>query len=344
MAAARTAQVRRLRVLIATAIVAAGFIAAPAGQTRTHKPAARRPAHRPPRHQSPPPLECGDYLGFQVLLDRQGFSPGEIDGKPGVNFSHALTALQEARHLQTTGKPDCDTWHALGGDTTGPTLASYTISAEEAKGPFTERIPPELDKQARLPALGYKSLTEAIAERFHAAPALLQRLNARVKIAAGATIQVPAVEPFTAAEKPRPDPEANGLSILVSRDDSALQVVREDGTVVFFAPVTTGSEHDPLPTGEWKVTRVNWWPVFHYNPKLFWDAKPADARATLKAGPNNPVGVAWIGLTLEHYGLHGTPEPGRVGHAESHGCVRLTNWDVARVAALATNGTPVIFK
>ncbi len=134
------------------------------------------------------------------------------------------------------------------------------------------------------------------------------------------------------------------MSIVVSRDDSALQVVREDGTAVFFAPVTTGSEHDPLPTGDWKVTRVYWWPVFHYNPKLFWDAKPADSRATLKAGPNNPVGVAWIGLTLDHYGLHGTPEPGRVGHAESHGCVRMTNWDVARVAALVTNGTPVMFR
>ncbi len=137
MAAARTAQVGRLRVLVTTAIVAVAFIAAPTAQTHTHKPPARRPAHRPAR-QLPPALKCGDYIAFQVLLDRQGFSPGEIDGKPGVNFSHALTALQAARHLPTTGQPDCDTWHALGGETTGPALASYTISAEDAKGPFTE--------------------------------------------------------------------------------------------------------------------------------------------------------------------------------------------------------------
>jgi len=344
MADARTAQLRSLHVLAATLAAAIAFTAAPAAQTRAHKPAARRPAHRATRQQLPPPLECGDYLSFQVLLDRQGFSPGEIDGKPGANFSHALAALQDARHLQTNGQPDCNTWHALGGDTFGAALASYTITASDVKGPFTKRIPAGLDKQARLPSLGYQSLSEALAERFHASPALLHRLNTRVRLAAGATIQVPAVEPFAAAKKPQPDPDASGLSILVSRDDSALHVVREDGTTVFFAPVTTGSEHDPLPTGEWKVTRVYWWPVFHYNPKLFWDAKPADARATLKAGPNNPVGVAWIGLTLDHYGLHGTPEPGRVGHAESHGCLRLTNWDVARVASFATAGAPVIFK
>ena len=113
---------------------------------------------------------------------------------------------------------------------------------------------------------------------------------------------------------------------------------------MFFAPVTTGSEHDPLPPGDWKVTGVDWHPVFHYNPDLFWDAKSTDEKATIKAGPNNPVGVVWIALNLEHYGLHGTPEPGNIGHTESHGCVRLTNWDAARVAALVKPGTPVMFK
>jgi lipoprotein-anchoring transpeptidase ErfK/SrfK len=342
MSAAGTAQVRLIRAAFAI-VIAIAFAAGSTAQTRTRRsPAARKPPPRTARR--PAPLACGDYLGFQVLLDRQGFSPGEIDGKPGVNFSHAIAALQSTRHLQTTGEPDCDTWHALGGDTTEPALASYTISEKDAKGPFTETIPRELDRQARLPTLGYRTLTEALAERFHAAPALLLRLNRGVTLRAGAAIQVPAVEPFEAAQKPQPDPEAGGLSILVSRDDSALHVLREDGAIVFFAPVTTGSEHDPLPIGDWKVTRVHWWPVFYYNPKLFWDAKPEDARATLKAGPNNPVGVAWIALTLEHYGLHGTAEPGRVGHAESHGCVRLTNWDVARVASLVANGTPVVFK
>jgi lipoprotein-anchoring transpeptidase ErfK/SrfK len=92
------------------------------------------------------------------------------------------------------------------------------------------------------------------------------------------------------------------------------------------------------------VLGVGWRPVFHYNPNLFWDARAADAKATIKAGPNNPVGVVWISLSLDHYGIHGTPEPGNVGHTESHGCVRLTNWDAARVASLVKPGTPVIFR
>jgi lipoprotein-anchoring transpeptidase ErfK/SrfK len=130
----------------------------------------------------------------------------------------------------------------------------------------------------------------------------------------------------------------------VSRDESALRVLRPDGSLIFFAPVTTGSEHDPLPPGNWKVKVVQWYPVFHYNPDLFWDADPRHSKAEIKPGPNNPVGVVWIGLDLEHYGLHGTPEPSRIGSTESHGCVRLTNWDAARVAMLVKPGTPVLFR
>jgi lipoprotein-anchoring transpeptidase ErfK/SrfK len=160
----------------------------------------------------------------------------------------------------------------------------------------------------------------------------------------GSTIKVPAVTPFDPNAKPLRDASNDDVAIQVSRDESALRATRADGSLVFFAPVSSGSIHDPLPPGSWKVTGVSWHPVFHYNPDLFWDAKPKDAKATIKAGPNNPVGVVWIALNLEHYGLHGTPEPGHIGHTESHGCVRLTNWDAARVAALVKPGTAVTFK
>ena len=155
---------------------------------------------------------------------------------------------------------------------------------------------------------------------------------------------MPAVRPFDAGVKPPLDPAAAGATILVSREDSALRVTGTDGAILFHAPVTTGSEHDPLPSGDYKVLGVRWLPAFHYNPDLFWDAKESDEKATIKPGPNNPVGVVWIALNLEHYGIHGTPEPGRVGHTESHGCVRLTNWDAARVAAFVKPGTPVLFR
>jgi lipoprotein-anchoring transpeptidase ErfK/SrfK len=116
-----------------------------------------------------------------------------------------------------------------------------------------------------------------------------------------------------------------------------------EGHTLLFAPVTTGSEHDPLPIGEWKVRGVLHDPEFHYNPELFWDADPSHAKATIKPGPNNPVGVVWIDLSREHYGLHGTPEPSEIGKTASHGCVRLTNWDAERVASLVHPGTRVLF-
>ena len=150
--------------------------------------------------------------------------------------------------------------------------------------------------------------------------------------------------PFDNPAKPPIDQAAGDVTVQVARADSSLRVLDAGGKVIFFAPVTTGSEHDPLPPGNWTVTGVDWHPAFHYNPDLFWDAKPGDNRATIKAGPNNPVGVVWINLSLEHYGLHGTPEPANIGRTESHGCVRLTNWDAVKVASLVKKGTPVIFQ
>ena len=304
-----------------------------------------RQARTRPRRAAPVvrALPCGDYLSFQVLLDRQGFSTGQIDGKPGINFTHAVGAAQAARALNATGTADCDTWKALGGDKSEPTIATYVLTEADLKGPFETRIPRQLGEQAKLPELGYQSPIEAIAERFHASPALIQRLNPGVPMTPGKEIRVPGVPPFDPAVKP-PNNATGDIAIQVSRAESSLRATRADGSVVLFAPVTTGSEHDPLPPGDFKVTGVSWRPVFHYNPDLFWDAKATDTKATIKAGPNNPVGVVWIALSLEHYGLHGTPEPGNVGHTESHGCVRLTNWDAARLAALVKPGTPVHFQ
>ena len=300
-------------------------------QTRKKKPAAH-----------PAPLPCGDLVGFQVLLARQNFSSGEIDGKPGANFTHALSAFQAA-HKLATGKPDCPTWEALGGGNAEATLTTYTITDADVQGPFETTIPPELVNQAKLATLNYRSPTELLAERFHAAPALLAQLNRGVAMTAGQEIKVPAVTPFDPETKPQPDAAAD-VRIEVSKAESALRATRADGTLVFYAPVSSGSLHDPLPPGDFKVRGVAWRPPFHYNPQLFWDAKAADGKAKIPPGPNNPIGVVWIDLDLEHYGIHGTPEPGHVGHTESHGCVRLTNWDAARVAALVKPGTPVHFK
>jgi lipoprotein-anchoring transpeptidase ErfK/SrfK len=301
-------------------------------------------AGRPSASRTPTArLPCGDYLRFQVLLDRAGFSPGQIDLRTGSNFTHALAALQSARDLSASGRPDCNTWRALGGESAEPVIVSYTVTDEDLQGPFA-KIPNSLAEQARLPSLGYQSPLEKLAERFHASPALLKRLNAGAPIIAGRSIQVPAVTPFDPDTKPATGHRVDEVAIQVARADSSLRATRADGTVVLFVPVTTGSEHDPLPAGDYKVTGVRWLPSFHYNPVLFWDARSTDEKATIKPGPNNPVGVVWISLNLEHYGLHGTPEPGDIGRSASHGCVRMTNWDAARVAALVKPGTPVQFR
>jgi lipoprotein-anchoring transpeptidase ErfK/SrfK len=334
---------RRIVQLAACAMSFAVFSAA--------APQRRAPVRRAPHKKSvatkppePPPLDCGDYVSFQVLLERQGFSTGEIDGKPGTNLSRAIAAMQNARRIPASGQPDCDAWHALGGDRAEPPLMDYTITGDDMQGPFSGTIPRELAKQASLPALGYRTPLEMIAERFHASPALIKQLNIGIELTAGQKISVPSVTPFLADVRPATDALAEDTSIQVSKEESALRATRADGSLVFYAPVTTGSEHDPLPIGDWKVVGVQWHPVFHYNPNLFWDANPKDTRADIKPGPNNPVGVVWVALSKEHYGIHGTPEPGNIGHTESHGCVRLTNWDAARLAALVKPGTPVLFR
>jgi len=278
------------------------------------------------------------------LLDRRGFSPGAIDGRFGANLKNALTALQADDGLRVTGQADCDTWYTLGGDSGEATVTEYTVTSSDVSGPFEARIPEDLIAQSKLPTLGYQSALEKLAERFHATPELLQQLNRGKRLAKDQVIRVPAVTPFDPDRKPTVTPSTGIVKLLVSQADSAVRVTHADGRLILFAPATTGSEHDPLPIGDWKVTGVDWLPAFNYNQDLLWDAKPGDTKAVIKAGPNNPVGVVWIALDLDHYGIHGTPEPSQIGHTQSHGCVRLTNWDAARVASIVKPGTPVLFR
>lgn len=312
--------------------------------TRTPHRAPTRQARPHPHAQSTAPaLQCGDVLAFQVLLDKRGFSPGEIDGHLGANGARIVSAFQEANKLPVTGVPDCATWELLAGEGSPAVTTTYQITDADARAPLTPDIPADLIEQSKLPSLQYRTMLERLAEKFHAAPALLMSLNAGRRFAEGETITVPDVMPFDAAQKP-PAAQETRSTVEVSRGESLLRVRDADGTIAFAAPVSSGSEHDPLPIGSWRVTGISWMPEFHYNPALFWDAQPSHSRATIKAGPNGPVGVVWIDINVPHYGLHGAPEPSRVGHTQSHGCVRLTNWDAVRLASMVRNGTPVVFK
>ncbi|MGF6182338.1 lipoprotein-anchoring transpeptidase ErfK/SrfK [Massilia sp. UYP32] len=271
-------------------------------------------------------------LRAQVLLERQYLSPGEIDGAYGSNMRQALNTFQAQRNLPVTGKLDEATWNALNADPS-PTLAEYTIAAEDVAGPF-QPIPDTMMGKAKLPALGYATALEGLGEKFHASPALLQRLNPGKSLAqAGERIMVPHVS--------GKQPLAPAAKVVVRDSTKTLQLYDAGGQLLAQYPVSTGSKRDPLPIGNWKINGVHANPVYNYNPKLFWDAKPGDSKTQIKPGPNNPVGVMWIDLSKPHYGIHGTPVPGHVGKTESHGCIRLTNWSAAEVGAVVGEDTDV---
>ncbi|MBN7851460.1 MAG: L,D-transpeptidase family protein [Stenotrophomonas maltophilia] len=273
-------------------------------------------------------------LHAQVLLDRANFSPGQIDGEVGSNQRRAVSGFQAAHGLSVTGELDDATWKALQADKITP-LASYTLTAEDVAGPF-QAIPKGPAAQAKLKSLGFSSVEEGLGERFHASPELLKALNPGVDLAkAGSRIQVPNIG---TGDLPK------AAKIVVDKSDSTLQLLDAQGKVIAQVPVSSGSQHDPLPIGEWKILGVYRDPPFHYNPKLFWDARKGEKKATLPPGPNNPVGRVWIDLSKPHYGLHGTPEPGHVGKTESHGCVRMTNWDALRVADAVDTSVPVVMQ
>lgn len=305
-------------------------------------------------------------LRAQVMLDRVGFTPGVLDGNYGMLMDKAVRAFQQARELPVNGRVDKATWAALPRET-NPPLVRLAISGEDAAGPFVASIPGEMEAQAKLQALHYISVEEALAEKFHTTPEFLKKLNPGADFRKpGTPILVPNVRgvaslsadmPPVASAAANPatwDEMVHELSVqpglpkaakvIVDKSDTSVRAVDAQGRTIAFFPATIGSEKDPLPIGNWKIKGTARLPPFNYSPELFWDADSGDEKAKIPSGPNNPVGVAWMDLTKPHYGIHGTPEPSRISRSESHGCIRLANWDVARLAAMVAPGTPAVLQ
>jgi len=273
---------------------------------------------------------------FQVLLDRAHFSPGEIDGKFGENAKKALRAYAEAKNLPSSDGLTDDIWKALQSDDR-PVTTTYTLSDKDISGPFLNKIPAKLEDMKDLPRLDFTSAREGLAEKFHMSEELLSALNPGQHFdRAGDNIIV-----VDTGSQESGAPKASRVEVDKSRQ--TVKLFDKSNELVGFYPATVGSEEKPSPSGTMKITGISHDPTYHYNPKYHFKGVHSQKPFTIKPGPNNPVGVVWINLSGEGYGIHGTPSPSKVSKAESHGCVRLTNWDAERVAASVSKGTPVEF-
>ena len=343
-------------------------------QTATQPPAPPpQPAKTvPPTATQPaaPGQQALDAFSVQVALDRAGFSPGAIDGSIGPSTKKALEAYRQANGGDPQPIEALTGYEITEADAAGPFEPQIpselpdqaklkTLGYKDVVEMLAERFhtTPAVLKKLN-PTATFAARDQIVVPNVEplAIPANGETQSEPAPKQKPASTQAQAKPGQKPAEKQPvgtggrgavPDPNAPpakaDVVVTVSKAASALTVTDASGKTLLYAPVTTGSAHDPLPIGEWKVNGVTLNPPFRYNPDLFWDADPSHSKALIKPGPNNPVGLVWIDLSKEHYGIHGSPEPSTIGRTQSHGCVRLTNWDAVKLAGLVKPGTKVVF-
>lgn len=274
-----------------------------------------------------------EVLAVQVLLDRSRHSPGVIDGVMGGNTKRAIAAFEAANGLEADGRIDPELLGKLKEAHPGVILERYTITQEDAGGPFLA-IPDGMTEMAKLDRLAFENPAEALAEKFHMSRSFLEALNPGVDFGNAGT-------EITVVAKREPQEWESVARIEIDKTASELRAFAESGDLVATFPATVGSGEFPSPDGSMEVRAIAPAPAYYFDPSgRSWGP---DEKLTIAPGPNNPVGSTWIDLSKEGYGIHGTPDPQLIGKSSSHGCVRLTNWDAEQLATLVNKGTAVVF-
>jgi len=293
---------------------------------------------RPGEQAVVPPLggksASEDVAKIQVLLDRLALSPGVIDGHMGDNVNKAISAYRDktGSALRTYDKKSIDEALEASG---GPAFVEYEITPVDVAGPYVASVPEDYGEKAKLDRLGFTSVTEALAERFHMDENYLKALNPGVNFN----------RPGTIIKVANSERAISGQVTRILADKARKQVRAYDaaGRLVAAYPATIGSQDTPSPSGTVTVERIAHDPEYTYNPKINFKQGQNDKVLRIPPGPNGPVGSVWIALSKPTYGIHGTPEPSKIGKTYSHGCVRLTNWDAAELAGMVSKGTVVEF-
>ncbi|WP_217572612.1 L,D-transpeptidase family protein [Mesorhizobium sp. GbtcB19] len=307
------------------------------GEVLQTNPEASLPPNTGGKATVDPSLSLGvrqDVAALQVLLDRGGASPGVIDGRFGSNVDKALAAYNEINgtNLKSTDAVGIQAALAQSG---GDAFASYTITPEDVAGHYVASIPEDYSQKAKLDCMCYTSVTEALAERFHMDETYLKSINKGVDFnRPGTTIKVANFGTLVSTPVAR---------IVADKTKKEVYAYDAGGKLVAAYPATIGSADTPSPTGVHAVSRIALDPNYTYNPNINFKQGQNDKILTVPPGPNGPVGSVWIALDKPTYGIHGTPEPSKIGKTESHGCVRLTNWDARELAKLVSPGVTVEF-
>lgn len=269
----------------------------------------------------------------QVLFDRAGTSPGVIDGYSGENVNKAIRGFEQVNGLAVDGVMDLTIWNMLQAKG-NEVIVSYTITQHDVSG-LSDPLPEDYAKLARLDWLGYTSVQEKLAERFHMDIEFLSKLNSGAAFGVGETIFV---------ADPGSDQEAEIARIVADKSNARLLAYDASGTLVAIYPVTIGSTSTPSPSGIHEVVGIAIDPTYSYAPDKNFVQGDNTEPLTIPPGPNGPVGNVWIDLSEPTYGLHGSPEPAKIDKTHSHGCVRMTNWDANELARLVSPGVTVEFR